>query len=267
MPTLTSKKLADLLAEREGLVRYEKQIIQERDFILTSTRAHVDKLDKEIERLGGNPRNQEEKVSSPPSVLTPRNDDNGSQKKRGRPKKVRTTGGKENRSKKQRKGSVASHNNSIEAWNCECGTHMPAGRARCGACRRWKGGKRQTRWTIKKDSNEDVGVMETGAGLSAMSCDSSKLLHAYNNLPPSEVVAVASDGISVLAKASASRMEIEEVMKNMVSAIHLVGLVTMKTSDDMDVASTECEDGATITDKRMRGRPKRSPAGRTMDWV
>lgn len=41
--------------------------------------------------------------------------------------------------------------------------------------------------------------------------------------------------------------------------------MTMKTSDDMDVASTEGEDGATITDKRMRGRPKRSPAGRTSE--
>ena len=58
-------------------------------------------------------------------------------------------------------------------------------------------------------------------------------------------------------------MEIEGVMKNMVSAINLVGLVTMKTSEDMDVASTEGKDDATIT--RMRGRPKRSPAGRTSE--
>lgn len=271
MPTLISKKLSDLQTERESLTRYEQQIIQERDLILTSVRDHLLQLNREIVRLGGSPR--EEQGSSPDAVLSPRND-TGSQKKRGRRRKdapllekmdssnrngrIHDGEDKENRSSGSNKQSKDSLSLSIsEAWTCECGRYMAAGRARCGACRRWKGGKRLTRWTIKKDS---AVVATSDIGLS---CGTLEVFNTYKNLPFTEQK-TASDGTSVLAEMSDSsnpRLEIEEVMNDMVSAIDLVSRATLKlkTSDDIAVATNKGDDNATETsNKRKRGRPKKS---------
>ncbi len=283
MPTLISKKLSDLQAERESLTRYERQIVQERDAILTSVRGHLDQLDGEIVRLGGSPRNQE----SPVGIPSPRND-NGSQNVRGRSKmeaeipssekivdasssanrngRFRNQDGKENRSsgnKKRSKGSsVASDDKTIgEAWTCECGTHMAAGRARCGACRRWKGGKRLTRWTINKDSsstsNNAVGGI-ADKGSSSSSCGTQMVFNAYMNLPPAEQKSV-SDGSAILTY---PRVEIEDIVSDMVSAIEFVSLASSKTSGDKDVASMK-EDGA--LNKRKRGRPSINQVVSTSD--
>jgi len=53
MPTMTSKKLVDLEAERESFILHEQRIIQERDEILKNVHSHLDQLDMEIVRLGG----------------------------------------------------------------------------------------------------------------------------------------------------------------------------------------------------------------------
>ena len=285
MPTLISKKLSDLQAERENLTRYERQIVQERDAILASVRGHLDQLDREIVRLGGPPQNQESAVG----VLSPRND-NGSQNVRGRSRKVeaevpwsekiadassssnqngrfRDQDGKENRSSGNKKRSkcslVVSDNKTIgEAWTCECGTHMAAGRARCGACRRWKGGKRLTKWTIKKDSSTSNNTVEGIAdkGSSSSICGISKAFNAYRNLPPAEQKSVLSDGSTLLTY---PRVEIEDIMSDMISAIEFDGPANTKMSGDNCVVSMTDEDGA--SNKRKRGRPSINPAVSTSD--
>ena len=278
MPTLISKKLSDLQAERESLTRYERQIVQERDAILTSVRGHLDQLDREIVRLGGSPRNQESSVAG---ILSPRKNDNGSQNVRGRSRKeaevpssekiadasssstntnsrFRIQDGKENcpsgNKKRSKSSSIVNENKAIgEAWTCECGTHMAAGRARCGACRRWKGGKRLTRWTINKDSSSTSnnvvrGITENGSSSSI--CGTSKVFNAYRNLPPAEQKSV-SDGSALLT-----------IMSDMVSAIEFVSLAISKTSGNKGVDSMK-EDG--VLDKRKRGRPSINQVVSTSD--
>ena len=60
---------------------------------------------------------------------------------------------------------------SDDDWKCECGNVMGGSRARCGKCRRWKGGKREKKW---KNS-----AGETNASVRATS--SSALAHVVTN--------------------------------------------------------------------------------------
>jgi len=246
MPTMTSKKLGDLEAERKSFILHEMRIIEERDEILKNLRAHLDQLDMEIVRLGGKARattaNQGRASASPkddgyvPSITPfspakgasqakklsrgrPRKSEGGGsaaaenvgsqQKKaisspkkmlsmhvlvsekeksssncslsspndRDDPKKRQETQSKSNtavagipkseeskaaagagdgeskppKKKRKRRSSVPIDPGEIvgEPWTCECGERMAAGRKRCGKCRRWKGGKRETRWSRK----------------------------------------------------------------------------------------------------------------------
>lgn len=50
-------------------------------------------------------------------------------------------------------GYVSTANNTKIAkeqdWQCECGELIAHRKSRCGKCRRWKGGKREKKWTLK----------------------------------------------------------------------------------------------------------------------
>ncbi len=70
---------------------------------------------------------------------------------------------------------------SADDWTCECGNVMGGSRARCGKCRRWKGGKREKKW---KNS-----AGETNASVRATS--SSALAHVVTN---TEVKQQSSNG-------------------------------------------------------------------------
>lgn len=298
MPTLISKKLSDLQAERESFRRYERQIIQERDMILTSVRGHLAQLDRDIERLGGSPRAvtsevasstpADQTLSSPVALLSPGNE-SGFQKKRGRPKKEKFPSSDksalsaeqngriqdgENRlsgSKSKSKGElVVTDNISIgEAWTCECGKHMSAGRARCGVCRRWKGGKRLTRWTLKpKDSTTSNEVVGAGIRSSSLSCGTSTVFNAYKNLPPAELQsALEAPLLSTMSSGTITnpRLEIEEIMRSMVSAVDFV-VATTQTSNKRKqgrpnknpaVSTSDSDDGFVVKSPRKRGRPKK----------
>ncbi|KAL3759117.1 hypothetical protein ACHAWU_008726 [Discostella pseudostelligera] len=301
MPTLITKKLSDLQVERESFRRYEQQIIQERDMILTSVRGHLAQLDRDIERLGGSPRAAKSEVDSsapsdqtlcsPVAVLSPGNK-SGSQKKRGRPKKekfpssdksdalsaernsrIQDVEGEANRlsgSKIKSKGMVVTGNNSIgEAWTCECGKHMSAGRARCGACRRWKGGKRLTRWTIKpKDSNTSNEVVGADVSSSSLSCGTSTVFNAYKNMPPAEQQsALEAPLLATMSSGTTNnpRLEIEEIMRTMVSAVDFV-VANTQTSNKIKqgrpnknpaVSTSDSDEGSVVKPPRQRGRPKK----------
>ena len=60
---------------------------------------------------------------------------------------------------------------SDDDWKCECGNVMGGSRARCGKCRRWKGGKREKKW---KNS-----AGETNASLRATSSNSSRTTQCF----------------------------------------------------------------------------------------
>jgi len=270
--------------------------------ILTSVRGHLAQLDRDIERLGGSPRAAKSEVDSsapsdqtlcsPVAVLSPGNK-SGSQKMRGRPKKekfpssdksdalsaernsrIQDVEGEANRlsgSKIKSKGTlVVIGNNSIgEAWTCECGKHMSAGRARCGACRRWKGGKRLTRWTIKpKDSNTSNEVVGADVSSSSLSCGTSTVFNAYKNLPPAEQQsALEAPLLATMSSGTTNdpRLEIEEIMRTMVSAVDFV-VATTQTSNKRKqgrpnknpaVSTSDSDDGFVVKSPRKRGRPKK----------
>ena len=374
MPTMISKKLDDLESERESFLLHERRIILERDEILKNLRNHLDQLDAEIVRLGGDARDVVEKnvdvsgggsssdarsvadddagalllaladgggfapsVAPFPSVSSTQkksrgrsrrsdeavgveydgkgaeseNNDANPKKGRGRPRKesvaeitgialsnnastpndknessfdsVRAgtdvnfgkkpsendtkdkgTPKKKKRRKKPPLASPAADDHTGEAWVCECGENMAAGRARCGKCRRWKGGKRQKRWSIKDRGDASVAIAGKKNTVAKTAID------AYRNLCPPVELELATDGAAIILANLAvtteedPRSEVDAILGQMVSAVtSFLDLNRPKKTrgpgKKKAVATTNTlgKDEQTIAKKRKRGRPRK----------
>ena len=190
---------------------------------------------------------------------------------------------KPNKKKKKSKSVASSETNSGELWTCDCGEHMAAGRARCGKCRRWKGGKRLVRWSVKP---KDSTAMNTGAVASPSSLsqgnrkagndkkntDVPRAIDIYRNLRTAELDSVTK--VSPGTKGNCGQdLEIQALVEQMVLAVVNVADLdgakktkgSRKTSVEM-VAATKKENKSpapnneeeTVSShKRKRGRPKK----------
>jgi hypothetical protein len=189
---------------------------------------------------------------------------------------------KTNKKKKKSKSVASSDNNSGEPWTCDCGEHMAAGRARCGKCRRWKGGKRLVRWSVKPKDPTTINTSAV-ASLSSLSqgnrkagngkknTDVPKAIDVYRNLRTAELDSVTN--VSPAKGNCGQDLEIqvlvEQMVKAVVNAADLGGAKKMKgsrkSSVEMAAASKKentspapNNEGETVSShKRKRGRPKK----------
>ena len=190
---------------------------------------------------------------------------------------------KPNKKKKKSKSVASSETNSGEPWTCDCGEHMAAGRARCGKCRRWKGGKRLVRWSVKP---KDSTAMNTGAVASPSSLsqgnrkagngkkntDVTRAIDIYRNLRTAELDSVTN--VSSATKGNCGQdLEIQVLVEQMVLAVvnaaDLGGAKktkgSRKSSVEMAAASKKenkspapnNKEETVSSHKRKRGRPKK----------
>jgi hypothetical protein len=185
---------------------------------------------------------------------------------------------------KKKKGKSIASSDTIfsEPWMCGCGEKMAAGRARCGKCRRWKGGKRLVRWSVKpKDSTTmNAGAIASPsssspgnrkAGNGKKNTDVPKAIDVYRNLRAAEL-----DSVTNVAPATGNceqDLEIQTLVGQMVLAVVNVADLcevnktkgSRKSSGEMAAASKKenkspaPHNGEEIVTsyKRKRGRPKK----------
>jgi len=300
MPTMISKRLGDLVAERESFQCHERRIVRERDEILKNVRNHLDQLDAEIVRLGGTARvvvgvaetiDRCRKASVGEKFASP--------KKRGRPKKetkedqssrqvlsekenalsndaLSSSNDKDKASsfakpkKKRRRSSIdkqksfASKNDESDCqpWTCACGNQLAAGRRRCGKCKRWKDGRRETRWSRK---SVDAIASATAASSSSDKYPRktlTKAIDVYENLLVAHPKSDKDD----------ARSEIESIAGWMVTAVSAAALGQMEAkAKDVDAKDDSAKNAAqsdsgngTVLHKRKRGRPRKESIQRVV---
>ena len=313
MPTLQTNLLSDLEAERESFLRHEQRIIHERNDILLNMRNHLDQLDAEIVRLGGKARDALP-ASSSSSISNNANGDSlgyissiapypaiernhstsgesaVSQIVGGKKQKQQSAAAtkKENKSSNKPKGGGRKRNkntNSVDpdtihnglSWTCECGEHLSGDRARCGKCRKWRGGVRPkpkesttTKEVAKKepvatkgDDTNDTSTTEIVAATSRRKARTAggrkiaimpSVIDVYRNLPPAtkderKPPSSAEDETADILASFASgginntRVEVEQCLADMVFAL-------------TSVAGKAANNNAN-NNKRKRGRPKK----------
>ena len=313
MPTLQTNLLSDLEAERESFLRHEQRIIHERNDILLNMRNHLDQLDAEIVRLGGKARDALP-ASSSSSISNNANGDSlgyissiapypaiernhstsgesaVSQIVGGKKQKQQSAAAtkKENKSSNKPKGGGRKRNkntNSVDpdtihnglSWTCECGEHLSGDRARCGKCRKWRGGVRPkpkesttTKEVAKKepvatkgDDTNDTATTEIVAATSRRKARTAggrkiaimpSVIDVYRNLPPAtkderKPPSSAEDETADILASFASgginntRVEVEQCLADMVFAL-------------TSVAGKAANNNAN-NNKRKRGRPKK----------
>ena len=311
MPTLQTNLLSDLEAERESFLRHEQRIIHERNDILLNMRNHLDQLDAEIVRLGGKARDALPASSSisnnangdslgyissiAPYPAIERNYSTSgesavSQIVGGKKQKQQSAAAtkKENKSSNKPKGGGRKRNkntNSVDpdtihnglSWTCECGEHLSGDRARCGKCRKWRGGVRPkpkesttTKEVAKKEpvatKGDDTNDTETTEIVAATSRRKARtaggrkiaimpsVIDVYRNLPPAtkderKPPSSAEDETADILASFASgginntRVEVEQCLADMVFAL-------------TSVAGKAANNNAN-NNKRKRGRPKK----------
>ena len=298
------QKLNDLVAERTNVLLYERRIIHERDEILRNVYIHLNQLDEQIVRLGGTARSllvfdaattnssngfhpstsmtcgegpgtitigEKENFASPwhssNDDASPMNSSSASstlQKKRSHRKMTKDIFSPD----------IAIDPTSLgEAWTCECGNRLAAGRKRCGQCLRWKGGKRLVRWHIQPKDPTNKAITAPGGTTSVESisplstiCHSENkqgtmnaALDEYMNLRAAELKSVAFGALS--AGTLDEGLEIHKVVGQMVMAVANItenrpgtktkgvgGAVIQNNGERVDIHPSS---------KRKRGRPRR----------
>ena len=133
-------------------------------------------------------------------------------------------------------------------WTCDCGDVISLTKARCGKCRRWKGGKREVRWKVDKekrgrsDSISSIGSVATNESVG-------EVYKAFSNAPltssnPSVDHTDVPAGENVNANDS-----VKSVMGYMVSAVSFTATKS-KIKDEKPTSSGDAP-------KRKRGRPRK----------
>ena len=288
----------------------EQRIIHERNDILINMRNHLDQLDAEIVRLGGKARDALPASSSishnangdslgyissiAPYPAIERNYSTSgesavSQIIGGKKQKQQSAATKkENKSSNKPKGGGRKRNkntNSVDpdtihnglSWTCECGEHLSGDRARCGKCRKWRGGVRPkpkesttTKEVAKKesvatkgdDTNDTCATTDIVAATSRRKARSAggrkiaimpSVIDVYRNLPPAssderKPPSAEDETADILASFAAgginnTRVEVEQCLADMVFAL-------------TSVAGKAANNNAN-NNKRKRGRPKK----------
>jgi hypothetical protein len=124
-----ASRLHELEEERRKLLLHEQNLITAHNEHLVKLHSHLAGLDKQILRLR---HSQETCDDQPPAPA---------------------------RVKSSKKVKVKESSSASDAWQCLCGNMLAGDRRRCGKCRRWKGGKRETRWgqsAASTDSNPPI---------------------------------------------------------------------------------------------------------------
>ena len=163
------------------------------------------------------------------------------------------------------------------SWTCECGEHLSGDRARCGKCRKWRGGVRPkpkesttTKEVAKKEpvatKGDDTNDTETTEIVAATSRRKARtaggrkiaimpsVIDVYRNLPPAtkderKPPSSAEDETADILASFASgginntRVEVEQCLADMVFAL-------------TSVAGKAANNNAN-NNKRKRGRPKK----------
>jgi hypothetical protein len=384
MPSMTTKRLGDLEAERTNLLLYERRIIDKRDEILTNVTIHLDKLDAEIvRRASSRPSSRppsgvsdEDGIASSSATVedfssTTMNDGRSAISSRGlavrhgmtisaaasrgferrsstieeriqssdrgppsssssedpneegahhpfvngaasssmvgercdastvddASKGRATTEKRKNGRKRKRQSVVARDDDETtlgEPWTCECGHEMAAGRARCGKCRRWKGGKRLVRWSVKpRDPTATIagGVVASPPPSSSSSLSGRRGRNDERGEEGADIPTRAIDAyrnacsdsnatVTIAADDSCGRdLAIHSVLEQMVLAVaHISDPVRAKkkttvgsrTSNNGQVAVASMKGGTPGTNKtgeivtsqkRKRGRPRKETNG------
>ena len=96
-----------------------------------------------------------------------------------------------------------------EDWLCPCGSMIDHKKVRCGQCRKWKDGKRKTRWSFK-DKENGGGNKKSKSGKKKKTAES-----VYAKLSGADTELQASDSV-------------ESVLGNMVTAVCEVGVEKKK---------------------------------------
>ena len=107
----------------------------------------------------------------------------------------------------------------VQDWQCPCGLWIAARKVRCGTCRKWKGGKRDKKWTFK--SNKDA---EEKAAKIAEKKDAKKRRRPraarimYAKLTQADL-GLKSDDESGTDGETCIRPEVESVLDQMLTAV------------------------------------------------
>mmetsp|Transcript_32593 Transcript_32593/g.68517 ORF Transcript_32593/g.68517 Transcript_32593/m.68517 type:complete len:532 (+) Transcript_32593:225-1820(+) len=223
------------------------------------------------EKKRGKPKKEKVvlEMENAPSNASPNDDasssSNNPKKKRSRPTKndtaadlIQAGDGKTSSSKegKKRKTAATSNDNHTgEPWTCECGQNMAAGRARCGKCRRWKGGKRQKRWSNKKSDDSDTAAASSGKHKAKARKKNAvpKAIDVYRNLPPAQLKSAQEAVVVANEAAKDPRSEIEAIMGQMVSSV--TSVADLGQSKKAKVPKKKGENAT--SNKRKRGRPRK----------
>lgn len=147
MPTLSN--LHELEAQRQQLLSQKQTIVKAHNQQLAKIHTQLNRIKQQQQQMQQRQMQQQKQQKQQDSLPQP-------QKKKKRAAHS-----------SQAKAKVSS----ADDWTCECGNVMGGSRARCGKCRRWKGGKREKKW---KNS-----AGETNASLRATS--SSALAQVVTN--------------------------------------------------------------------------------------
>mmetsp|Transcript_24390 Transcript_24390/g.52586 ORF Transcript_24390/g.52586 Transcript_24390/m.52586 type:complete len:728 (+) Transcript_24390:1-2184(+) len=140
-----------------------------------------------------------------------------------------------------------------EPWTCECGQNLAAGRARCGKCRRWKGGKKRQKMSADSATTAAASsVSKRKAKATGKTNATLKAIDVHRNLPPaqlksndategpcSEIGAIMGESTKKCAEDTASKM------------------VNVKTNTNTDISSKATKpnkgDGGGSKDRFMNG--------------
>ena len=138
--------------------------------------------------------------------------------------------------------TVAEDNTNAEPedWNCECGLIIEGTKSRCGTCRRWKGGKRAKKWTLKdKEAKSSSKPKKTRKSKTAPKTAKS----IYDQLSATDL-ALSLQNCNADGNGDI-RSEVENVIGNMITAI------ANATKKNRKRSSTTSDPEK----KRKRGRP------------
>lgn len=137
-----------------------------------------------------------------------------------------------------------------EPWTCECGEHMAAGRKRCGKCRRWKGGRRDIRWS-RKSTGAARASFETAGGVVRKAM---KAHDVYRNLPAAPFRAAAA-----VTAGKGPRSEIQSIVEVMVSCVSAAARARPHSGSSIQrvVSTSDSDGGSTAEPQRKRVCPEK----------
>lgn len=116
--------------------------------------------------------------------------------------------------------AVGDDANEQRDWLCQCGSMIEKKKVRCGQCRRWKDGKRKTRWSFKDKENKG-GNKKSKSGAKKLGRPFKTAKSVYSKLSEADLALQANETV-------------ESVLGNMVTAVCEVGVEKKKRKKSSD---------------------------------